>query len=226
MPSPAKKRKLNTGSRSDALPSKGLEYFFSKQRQNLGASSTPNDAAVVSVDAQPAGSGDEELARKLQVEWDREVAAERRNEGEMPVAPQNQDLKVTDAAAIDDGQKLETLSGSPLGTPQKRMATLSLQAVATVEDLVSASIPLDENPLVFDSAQYIPQLQQSWAAEGGNASYALLTRCFVLINGTTSRIKIVDTLVNCIRLLIEVDPESLLPAVRDALCPGSVTYLT
>ena len=47
----------------------------------------------------------------------------------------------------------------------------------------------------------------------GGATYALLTRCFVLVSGTTSRIKIVDTLVNCLRLLIEGDPDSLLPAV-------------
>ncbi len=101
-------------------------------------------------------------------------------------------------------------------TPSKEQAknTLSLQSVTTAEDLVSESLPLDESPLAFEPARYIPQLQDRWSAEDGNASYALLIRCFVLVNGTQSRIKIVDTLVNCLRILIEADPSSLLPAVR------------
>ena len=101
----------------------------------------------------------------------------------------------------------------------KGKGTLSLQSTTTSKDTLTESIPLDESPLTFDPAQYIPQLKQHWASEGegegegGSATYALLTRCFVLVSGTTSRIKIVDTLVNCLRLLIEGDPDSLLPAV-------------
>lgn len=81
------------------------------------------------------------------------------------------------------------------------------------EDTVTTSIPLDESPLTFEPGKYVELLKQHWAKEGGDASYALLTTCFVLVSGTTSRIKIVDTLVNCIRILIEGDPDSLLPAV-------------
>jgi DNA ligase-1 len=47
----------------------------------------------------------------------------------------------------------------------------------------------------------------------------------VLVNSTTSRIRIVDTLVNTIRLLIEGDPPSLLPAVwlaTNAIAPPYV----
>jgi DNA ligase-1 len=80
--------------------------------------------------------------------------------------------------------------------------------------------------LTFDPAKYIPQLQESWASEGGAASYSLLTRCFVLVNSTQSRIKIVDTLVNCIRLLIEADPSSLLPAVWLATNSISPAYVS
>jgi len=68
--------------------------------------------------------------------------------------------------------------------------------------------------LTFEPAKYIEDLQGHWAAEGGNASYALLTKCFVLVNSTQSRIKIVDTLVNLLRVIIEGDPSSLLPTVR------------
>ena len=36
----------------------------------------------------------------------------------------------------------------------------------------------------------------------------------MLVNSTQSRIKIVDTLVNLLRVIIEADPKSLLPTVR------------
>jgi len=67
--------------------------------------------------------------------------------------------------------------------------------------------------LAFDSLKYARELKAYWSTEGGNASYALLTRAFILANATTSRIKIVDTLVNFLRVLIEGDPSSVLPAV-------------
>jgi DNA ligase-1 len=52
-----------------------------------------------------------------------------------------------------------------------------------------------------------------------------LTRCFILINSTTSRIKIVDTLVNLLRTIIEGDPSSLLPAVWLATNAISPPYI-
>ena len=103
---------------------------------------------------------------------------------------------------------------------------MSLQSMADAEESVSATIPLDESPLTFEPAKYIPDLQKAWASEGGNASYALLTRCFVLVGGTTKRIKTVDTLVNCVRLLIEADPASLLPAVWLATNSISPPYIS
>lgn len=57
-------------------------------------------------------------------------------------------------------------------------------------------------------------------------SDALLTRCFVLVSGTSSRIKIVDTLVNCLRVIIEADPDSLLPAVWLATNSISPPYIS
>ncbi|KAF4589281.1 hypothetical protein GQ602_003170 [Ophiocordyceps camponoti-floridani] len=94
------------------------------------------------------------------------------------------------------------------------------------EDVVNSSIPLDEPPLNFDPSDYVPRLKECWASEGGNASYGLLTRSFVLVSATTSRIKIVDTLVNCLRLLIEGDPSSLLPAVWLATNSISPPYIS
>ena len=72
------------------------------------------------------------------------------------------------------------------------------------------SIPLDSDPLSLNPDDY-QSLADSWP--NGKATYGLLTRAFVLVNATRSRIKIVDTLVNLLRILIRLDPSSLLPAV-------------
>ena len=208
MSSPAKKRKLNADAKQPAIPSRGLEYFFSKQRQN-GSPKKPASQASVDGFAAPQEMTDEELARKLQAEWDQE-----------DVVPAKGDP--TDAGnSKGEKQQTGTVTAEPSSsipaplqaTPTKSRNTLSLQAAGMAEDVVSATLPLDESPLTFKPAEHIQQLKDYWAAEGGNASYGLLTRCFVLVSGTQSRIKIVDTLVNCLRILIEADPESLLPAV-------------
>ena len=252
MPSPAKKkRKLNDGgttksSSSASLPSRGLEYFFAKQKQ------TSADANVQSGSISGSGGGgggrvgtsavvdgpvpdqqeltDEELARKLQAEWDREAAEAEAGARQRRAKSATTPSSVLQGPHVDSRLDAGTSSpGRPTQTPDtsagqkekgtgKGKGTLSLQAAATSTDTLTESIPLDESPLTFDPAQYIPQLKQHWAGEGegdgeGGATYALLTRCFVLVSGTTSRIKIIDTLVNFLRLLIEGDPDSLLPAV-------------
>lgn len=80
--------------------------------------------------------------------------------------------------------------------------------------------------MTFDPSRYLPDLKNCWAAHSGEASYSLLTRCFILVNSTQSRIKIVDTLVNFLRTIIEGDPESLLPAVWLATNAISPPYIS
>jgi DNA ligase-1 len=222
MPSPTKKRKLNNGTKS-TTPARGLEYFFSKQKQD-----DPDSVKNPKLEGRDGASSDitteltdEELARKLQAEWDQEVA----NTPQATVQAQTLQLpsKSNESVSRDEspspaGPKptapitLPTLSKP--GPITKTKPTLGLQAAGMAEDTTTTSIPFDESPLIFDPSEYVDQLKGHWVSEGGNASYALLTRCFILINGTTSRIKIVDTLVNCLRVIIEGDPTSLLPAVR------------
>lgn len=219
MPSPTKKRKLNNGTQS-AVPVRGLEYFFSKQRQNGSASNKSQEVQnknETSADAQE-NLTDEELARKLQAEWNQEVANEQQaNQTGTHSTPSEQNGSGSrdespSASELKPSKALPTIpKPSVSGDPKK--LTLGLQSAGMAEDTVSTSIPLDESPLTFEPSKYIPQLKEHWASEGGNAYYALLARCFVLISGTTSRIKIVDTLVNCLRVLIAGDPTSLLPAV-------------
>ncbi|KAL8420699.1 hypothetical protein RB594_003480 [Gaeumannomyces avenae] len=228
MRSPAKKRKLN--SVDSKPPTRKLDYFFAKQTQPAPA--TTKSEQVLS---------DEELARKLQAEWSREDAAGSTNEAATSVAPQ---LALAENGPYVNGGEANVNPGivstkddggtsGPRSAPAAAAAApvptrniLSLQSVATVEDSVASSLPLDENPLTFQPSQYIDQLKAQWSTDGGNASYALLTRCFVLVSGTNSRIKIVDTLVNCIRILIEADPTSLLPAVWLATNAISPPYIS
>ncbi|KAK0384376.1 hypothetical protein NLU13_7157 [Sarocladium strictum] len=223
MSSPAKKRKLNNGNNSS--PAKGLEYFFSKQRQNgaaaTGGGAQGNDGVLAnSRGHEGLELSDEELARKLQAEWDREAAestGENQHEtgtikSEAANAPEQADSKSPEVAASE---------------PQSYKAkTLTLQPAGNADDTVTSSIPLDESPLAFEPAKYVVELQKHWASEGGDASYALLTRCFVLASATNSRIRIVDTMTNCLRVLIEGDPESLLPAVWLATNSISPPYIS
>ncbi|KAK4443876.1 ATP-dependent DNA ligase [Podospora aff. communis PSN243] len=239
MASPAKKRKLNSDSKS-TIPSKGLEYFFAKQRQNAAPSEPKSSgSASSSNDAKPAGEDlgsiadtlglateashltDEELARKLQAEWNAESSIVSIQNGG-PDGDASSRLKRETPSSPAPKQASTSLPFQPAAAKN----TLSLSSVAATEDPASASLPLDESPLTFDPSKYIPQLQESWSADGGDASYALLTRCFVLVSSTQSRIKIVDTLVNCIRVLIEADPSSLLPAVWLATNAISPPYIS
>ncbi|KAK0764691.1 hypothetical protein N5P37_002157 [Trichoderma harzianum] len=230
MSSPAKKRKLNSGKKQPAAQSKGLEYFFSKQKQpdtlntSAGEDGAPSSSSAI--------LSDEELARKLQAEWNQEVTNDVHTpSGGQDATPKDKDVGPT-AEAVEDGSTPASASqpekSPPDTTPKKQDAkkTLSLQSAGMADDTVTISIPLDESPLTFDPSKYVKELQEYWAPENGDASYALLTRCFVLVSATTSRIKIVDTLVNCLRVLIEGDPSSLLPAVWLATNSISPPYIS
>ncbi|KAK8101030.1 hypothetical protein PG999_011404 [Apiospora kogelbergensis] len=229
MPSPSKKRKLNNDGKQPPLPSRGLEYFFSKQKQNGATQQQQQQQQQPPID-QPDDDArpdheltDEELARKLQAQWDQEDA-QRARDAANPPPESSKGPGAVAKGSIDPEEKPQhapiTLSA------QDKKGTLSLQSIATSFDTVSESIPFDESPLTFEPSKYMRSLQDHWRSEGGDASYALLTRCFILINSTSSRIKIVDTLVNCLRVLIETDPSSLLPAVWLATNSISPPYIS
>lgn len=197
MSSPAKKRKRDVPV-SSPYRNRSIASFFQGQaaKQADNAEQTPS---TVSEDTDQTLS-DEALARKLQEEWNRQDAAPASD----TQAPTGEPF-ATPSNTKDD--ELE-----PPNKTQKRN-TLSLQSSTGTEDTISLAVPFDQSPLTFDSTKCAEELKGHWAATGGDASYALLTRAFVLANATTSRIKIVDTLVNFLRVLIEADPSSVLPAV-------------
>lgn len=211
MSSPAKKRKLNNAAKTEQPQSKGLEYFFSKQQQNGGSSAAAQESSAT--DSSSAPLTDEELARKLQAEWDNEAAQIDSQEANGKEELAKADVVQNEELGDLEQQQPDAPAQPPPAAIFGGKKTLALQSAGMDEDRITISIPLDEPPLTFEPSKYVDQLKEHWSRDGGNASYALLTRCFVLVSGTASRIKIVDTLVNCLRLLIDGDPESLLPAV-------------
>lgn len=227
MASPAKRRKKNDGS---GQPVRSIEFFFAKQRGSAAkaASNAPErptaEEAAAGRSQDASTLADEQLARKLQAEWNKEEQTPTED------APSSSDLyaypDAPDSPGRPDAPDEQTAAEEPTSAaPTTQKHTLALQSTAAEEDTVSASIPFDQSPLEFNPSAHIPLLRKHWASEGGCATYALLTRCFVLVNGTTSRIKIVDTLVNLLRTLIEADPDSLLPAVWLATNSISPPYI-
>ncbi|KAI9670313.1 MAG: hypothetical protein M1831_006527 [Alyxoria varia] len=246
MNSPAKRRKTNKDE-TRGRPNGNLDFFFGSKTQHLkkptgdDTSTAVQDASVV----EESELTDEQLARKLQREWD-----ERDKLPDAAAAlPSSQTSIATPGPIIEtpDDQNEPTLSQSreieqskDLPSPstettpmipatedsvQAGKHTLSLQSVTASEDTVSQTIPFDQSPLTFDASEYLPQLKRQWGQEGGSATYALLTRCFVLVNSTQSRIRIVDNLVNLLRVIIEGDPESLLSLVWLATNSISPPYI-
>ena len=248
MTTPSKRRKLNdTGSSPQIV--KSLDYFFSKQkssnREDKRVANGQDDQSTPNGSQQTLPSGsqntlletdtasrltDEDFARQLQAEWDRQDQESSRNardqqglkgSGEGDLGQDLQGIgKIAEsqvpaekAGGAPNTETTKISDGKVEGESNSHENTLSLQASVSAEDAIFSTIPFDENPLTFEPSKYLPQLKSHWAKEGDVASYGLLTRCFVLVNSTQSRIKIVDTLVNFLRTIIEGDPDSLLPAV-------------
>jgi DNA ligase-1 len=229
MSSPAKRRKKNDFQTS-SQPVRSLEFFFAKQKKDLLCNPEISDGTHRDGVQEPesnarshippnGGLTDEELARQLQDEWNNE------NPGSGNVGHIEEAVEVVGDQGIRSPAPTVNSPGSPKPTtdvvesPYKNVAvkpqpaTLSLQSVADATENASTRVPFDESPLTFDPSVHLPGLRKVWAVEGGDTSYGLLVRCFVLVNSTQSRIKIVDTLVNLLRTIIEGDPDSLLPAV-------------
>ncbi|KAJ9352043.1 ATP-dependent DNA ligase I [Paecilomyces variotii] len=204
MPSPAKKRKVNE-SEAPQQRMRSIESFFQGQATKR-AKKTEESQENITSDNQDALS-DEALARKLQAEWDKEDGSSSSATKPSGNTAQLDELNSTS----NDGSSKDTTLKQVISSPKKE--TLSLQSSTGTEDAISLTVPFDQSPLTFEPSKYVDELRAYWASEGGDASYALLTRAFVLVNSTQSRIKIVDTLVNLLRVLIEGDPSSLLPAV-------------
>ncbi|KEF56886.1 DNA ligase 1 [Exophiala aquamarina CBS 119918] len=238
MESPSKRRKKND-SKPAPVSHRNLDFFFRKQSSLPQAvlNGTPPGKDVRSEQDQSTSEQsltDEELARKLQAEWENEDNETQKQEraNELETGPKPDHVEGTPHEAKENAREfLAEALDKPLAQAKppenaNKTSFLGLQSTSSDEDAITLTIPFDQSPLIFDPGQYIPALRKQWDTEGGDAFYALLTRCFVLVNSTQSRIKIVDTLVNCLRVIIEADPESLLPAVWLATNSISPAYIS
>ncbi|KAK5729594.1 hypothetical protein LTR17_011781 [Elasticomyces elasticus] len=233
MSTPNKRRKKNDHQGS-SQPVRGLDFFFGKQKEKEVVSDTVGMEERQPEDEKIGELTDEQLARKLQDEWDAQDNAGRNGDGATAetaalradeVKREAEDSKTTvrDEQVEDDVKPIESSTSNPFASMGKKN-TLSLQSATADDDATSYTIPFDQSPLTFDPQQYLPDLKKQWNSQGG-ATYSILTHCFVLVNSTQSRIKIVDTLVNFIRTLIEGDPDALLPAVWLATNAISPPYI-
>ncbi|KAK6332814.1 hypothetical protein TWF696_002836 [Orbilia brochopaga] len=189
------------------------------------------------------GLTDEQLARQLQAQWAKEDAllskqtdtplssqpslAETQEAQDREFARRLQQGDVeenTHGLSGDDGLAADGPVGSSLDdAPSSKSAAIassasgSANADARVQladkpewDNLVDELPFDKDPLSFSPEDYRSLVA---SLPDGKLTYGLLTRAFVLINSTRSRIKIVDTLTNFLRTVIACDPASLLPAV-------------
>lgn len=224
MGSPQKRRKKDDPPRR---PVKTLYDFFGKRP------AAPTDTAPG-----PAALTGEQYARKLADERQKEeervvgdAAAEAEGSTSVGVKRRRSSSPSSDATPRNQLPPVNRKEpGSASAGPQRAIATattpeprtpaptapatpkkhaVSAQDVLAIEKTTD-SMPFDSDPLKFDPDAY-RSIVEKWP--DGRATYGLLTRMFVLVNSTRSRIKIVDTLVNLLRVLIRLDPESLLPAV-------------
>jgi DNA ligase-1 len=252
MASPAKRRKINKADTASSKPVRGLDFFFNKQKDVEQSPASLRDTPDVKEDVADAGhvavagaekeaETDEELARRLQEEWNKadaigdtngvnnaETGGEDQADHSHPpgsIAQEEAPEGIQEEIPSSNVNTTDNGPSAPTSLPQPKQFTLGLQTATAAEDTITYTIPFDQSPLTFDPAQYVPQLQAQWLSEGGSATYALLTHAFVLVGSTQSRIKIVDTLVNLLRVLVVGDPDSLLPAVWLATNSISPPYI-
>ena len=221
MSTPSKKRRKNDFKPSPQ-PVKSIDFFFNKQRQaqELKRQEPPIEFATSQEVTKDHSSKpeltDEELAWQLQEQWSREDEERLPKSGGGDSDAQERELTSFESSQAPSGPT--SVQAHQAEEPKEK--TLALQSSTSTEDVLTITIPLDEHPLSFEPSRYLPDLKSQWQSLEAQASYGILIRAFVLINSTQSRIKIVDTLVNFLRLLIEGDPQSLLPAVSRCEVPA------
>jgi len=211
-PSPPKKR------RTEIRPAnRGIDFFFKKQLQRTKAPKTEDNG----VDGNRLFARDEEdelRRRRQQEEEDEELARQLQDiedNYEAADAESAKGLSAEDAVPErDEANGTPNASATTAKPPREdkiRFTNLELSSAnsaSTLEDIYA--IPLDKEPLQFNPVTDA-STASTWST--GRTPYAFLTHAFILINSTRSRLKIVDCLVNTLRVVTYHDPTSLLPLV-------------
>ena len=211
-PSPAKKRKTET-----TPVKRGVDFFFKRQLQQKRFESVSQVDGNGGLDGEGLfvldrdderrrrqEEDDEKLARQLQAQEDHDEAADA--EMAKRLAAEDEELVDPNEREPDDPPMREE-------SPSRKVPVTKLELTASntpsaLEEIYS--IPLDKDPLAFSPA-HDAAIAHTWSPRG--TPYAFLTHAFILINSTRSRLKIVDYLVNTLRVVTHHDPASLLPLV-------------
>lgn len=178
MNSPAKRRKTNSHV-ATTKPVRGLDFFFGKQTNKdskVDNNSGKNKPLEESPDIIAATEEltDEQLARKLQDEWN-----EIDNNAASPNKPSPK--QTTDEVLEEDleagqsdislGRKSVSMEREDLYAEEipvvdsrdavKPKNTLSLQTGADAEDEICVTLPFDQSPLTFDPDEFLPTLRST-----------------------------------------------------------------
>ncbi|MCJ1429025.1 hypothetical protein MMC29_006938 [Sticta canariensis] len=168
MATPTKRRKTNN-LKSSPQTLGNLDIFCQKQKN---AGSGDKTAAVIQ-DGEPATLTDEDLARKLQSEWnvvdrDDNCSSEKGAgvasgtgswEGESSELSKDAILDHrpgSSRTSPDVEHDRVTVSNVRSEREDAKIDTLSLQSSASIRDTLSLTIPFDKSPLTFDHSKYLP----------------------------------------------------------------------
>jgi DNA ligase 1 len=211
-PSPAKKRKTET-----TPVKRGVDFFFKKQLQQKKPEPVENGIEVKEESdrerlfvldedderRRKQEEDDEKFARQLQALEDHDEAVD----AEMAKRLAAEEDPAHDPKAQENEPPIKQESPSKKH-PITKLELTSSNSTSSLEEIYS--IPLDKDPLTFSPA-HNAAIASTWSPRC--TPYAFLTHAFILINSTRSRLKIVDYLVNTLRVVTHHDPASLLPLV-------------
>jgi DNA ligase-1 len=211
---------------------RGVDFFFKKQVEKKQAPTANGGEGKLFVESDRE---DEDVRRRKQEEEDEVFARSLQDlEGRQEIDDEDfarrlaKDYEDEHAHATkpdidtvsDDSEDLygQPLPKPPSENPTKQPSPQKLPSdfqppkltldTTTLEQIYA--IPLDKDPLTFNPLTDAP-IASTWSPN--LTPYAFLTHSFILINSTRSRLKIVDYLVNTLRVITYHDPASLLPLV-------------
>lgn len=202
----AKQKQISIDLDEDTNTATELESSSSQEEKDAAfAAQLAAQEAGVSVDEYRARmQGDEDLARRLHMEWsggqDGDAGQERIKE---------------EAGPSSSSRKLSP-PRTPASPSKKPAPTPNPVDLAALDASIQA-IPLGDDIFVFDPSAVDTSSWPTIVNKDGiltpTTPYALLTQAFVLISATRSRLAITTLLTNLLRTVRAHDPDSLLPTV-------------
>ncbi|SNX86960.1 related to DNA ligase I [Melanopsichium pennsylvanicum] len=161
---------------------------------------------------------DEDLARRLHLEWSGEQdQSARKTDDNNQAGPSEYPPRTVSPPDPPSTPSKKPLPISALdSTSKKTPPTPKIVDLAALDASIQA-IKLGEDIFVFDPWSIDTSSWPAIVNKDGNlvstTPYALLTHAFVLISATRSRLAITTLLTNLLRIVRAHDPESLLPTV-------------